>query len=89
MTKGEAAALAGDRRWGASRFGALEAFILDYLMGGARAGERVRLKLETPLFVADALLAAAGLQLQNELATAAEVGRMGLMVHAYRRARPW
>lgn len=47
-------------------------------MGGARAGERVRLKLETPLFVADALLAAAGLQLQNELATAVEVGRKGL-----------
>ena len=37
-----AGALDGDRRWAESRFGELEAFILDFLMGGPRAGERVR-----------------------------------------------
>ena len=51
-------------------------------MGGARAGERVRLKLETPLFVADALLEAAQQQLQNELATAVEV-QGHLVLHVY------
>ncbi len=37
-----AGAMDGDRRWAESRFGDLEAFILDFLMGGSRAGERVR-----------------------------------------------
>ena len=42
MTAGE---LDGDQRWAQSRFGELEAFILDFLMGGSRAGERVRTRL--------------------------------------------
>ena len=37
-----AGAMDGDRRWAESRFGDLEAFILVFLMGGSRAGERVR-----------------------------------------------
>lgn len=35
---------------------------------GAGGGEGVRLKLQTPLFVADALLGAAGRQLETDLA---------------------
>ena len=85
MTKAEAGALATDDRWTESRFGELEAFILEFLMGGARAGERVRLKLETPLFVTDALLDAARQQLENELATATEVGAaLGIEAHRVR-----
>lgn len=68
--------LAEDSQWRASRFGALEDFIFDFLVGGGRAaGEAVRLKLQTPLFVADALLEAAGQQLAAELETAKEVRR--------------
>ena len=66
--------LAEDAQWRASRFGKLEDFIFDFLVGGGRtAAEAVRLKLQTPLFVADALLAAAGQQLAAELDTAQEV----------------
>lgn len=60
-------------RWGASRFGDLERFMVDFLVGGAAAGESMRLKLQTPLFVADALLDAARQQLASELATAEQV----------------
>ena len=67
--------LSEDAQWRASRFGQLEDFIFDFLVGGGRtAAEALRLKLQTPLFVADALLAAAGQQLAAELATAQEVG---------------
>lgn len=66
--------LSEDRQWQSSRFGALEDFIFDFLVGGGRdTGEAVRLKLQTPLFVADALLDAAGQQLSAELETAKEV----------------
>ncbi|KAK9811735.1 hypothetical protein WJX72_009255 [[Myrmecia] bisecta] len=64
--------LGQDRQWQASRFEALEDFIYQYLVGGASASESVRLKLQTPLFVADALLEASGRQLANELEVAAE-----------------
>ena len=62
-----------DQRWDASHYGNLEQFIYDYLVGGASAGETVRLKLQTPLFVADALLQAAQRQLVEELQTASQV----------------
>ena len=66
-------ALEGDSKWKASRFGPLEQFILDFLIGGASAGESVRLKLQTPLFVADALLDAGRQQLDDDLQAAQEV----------------
>ena len=62
-----------DQRWDASHYGNLEEFIFDYLSGGASAGESVRLKLQTPLFVADALLQAARKQLNEQLEVAAKV----------------
>jgi hypothetical protein len=48
--------------------------MVDFLVGGAAAGESLRLKLQTPLFVADALLEAARAQLASELCTAESVG---------------
>jgi hypothetical protein len=68
--------LARSRQWGASRFGELERFMVDFLVGGGAAGESLRLKLQTPLFVADALLEAARQQLASELVTAEEVPLM-------------
>ena len=67
--------LARDESWQRSRFGELEAFMVEYLVGGASAGESLRLKLQTPLFVSDALLEAARQQLQAELSTAEQVWR--------------
>jgi len=65
--------LAGDQNWQRSRFGELEAFMVDFLVGGASAGESLRLKLQTPLFVSDALLEAARQQLEAELLAAKQV----------------
>ena len=65
--------LAGDQNWQRSRFGELEAFMVDFLVGGASAGESLRLKLQTPLFVSDALLEAARQQLAAELSAAEQV----------------
>ena len=62
-----------DERWGASRFAGLEQFIYNYLTGGESAGERVRLKLQTPLYVTDALLEAAEKQMSEELEGAEQV----------------
>ncbi|KAG2490542.1 hypothetical protein HYH03_010936 [Edaphochlamys debaryana] len=58
--------------WGASNFSELERQVSNVLVGGkgAGGGEGVRLKLQTPLFVADALLGAAGRQLAADLAAA-------------------
>lgn len=55
-----------DHRWQDSQFNNLEQYIYDFLVGGASAGEAIRLKLQTPLFVADALLAAAEKALTQE-----------------------
>lgn len=66
--------LARDQGWQRSRFGELERFMVDFLVGGASAGESLRLKLQTPLFVSDALLEAAREQLAAELAAAEQVG---------------
>lgn len=63
--------LAGDPQWQRSRFAELERFMVEFLVGDSGAGgESARLKLQTPLFVADALLEAAAQQLAAELATA-------------------
>ncbi|GMH39991.1 hypothetical protein BSKO_07895 [Bryopsis sp. KO-2023] len=61
-----------DANWKESRFQELEEFIFGFFSGesGAFSGESVRLKLQTPLFVADALMDACGRQLENELASA-------------------
>ena len=62
LTRKEQAYLSNDASWKESRFEVLESFIRDFLLGGAegsKSGERVRLKLSTPLFVANALLEAA------------------------------
>lgn len=53
--------------------------MVDFLVGGASAGESLRLKLQTPLFVSDALLEAARQQLEAERSTAEQVR---LLVHA-------
>eukprot|EP00898_Chlorokybus_atmophyticus_P007953 jgi/Chlat1/8159/Chrsp76S07611 len=53
-----------DPRWQASRFEALENFVFDFLSG--KNSERIRLKLETPLAVAAALLEGLGRTLQME-----------------------
>ena len=73
LSSADEQALSGHAKWEASRFGTLESFILDFLVGGSSAGESVRLKLQTPLFVADALLEAAGQQLADDLAAAEQV----------------
>ncbi|WIA37083.1 hypothetical protein OEZ86_014055 [Tetradesmus obliquus] len=67
--------------WQKSRFGEFEKFIYDFLVGSAGSsssssssmrsgGEGLRLKLQTPLFVADALMEAARVRLQGEIAAA-------------------
>jgi len=66
-------ALRGEPEWEGSRFGKLESFILEFLVGGSSAGESVRLKLQTPLYVADALLEAASQQLADDLTAAEQV----------------
>ena len=75
LSRGNEETLASNPKWESSRFGALESFILDYLVGGKSAGESVRLKLQSPLFVADALLDAARQQLEDDLTTAEQVRR--------------
>ncbi|KAF8065743.1 hypothetical protein HT031_002803 [Scenedesmus sp. PABB004] len=70
--------LAEQPGWRGSRFGEFEKFIYDFLVGApgpdgapaARGGEGLRLKLQTPLFVADALMQAAGARLAAEVAAA-------------------
>lgn len=52
--------LANTAEWRGSGFGAFEKFIYEFLAGGGEggegSGEGVRLKLQTPLYVAEALL---------------------------------
>ena len=73
MSDADKQALEGDPKWESSRFGELEKFILDYLVGGSSAGESVRLKLQSPLYVTDALLEAAAQQLSEDLEVAQQV----------------
>jgi hypothetical protein len=72
-------ALRGEPGWEGSRFGQLESFILEFLVGGASVGESVRLKLQTPLYVADALLEASSQQLAEDLAAAEQVRTFNLL----------
>eukprot|EP00803_Ostreobium_quekettii_P011469 evm.model.scf_3258.1 EVM.evm.TU.scf_3258.1 scf_3258:5409-10103(-) len=61
-----------DPEWKTSGFPKLEDFITEFFTGesGAASTESVRLKLQTPVFVADALLDACRQQLENERAEA-------------------
>ncbi|EIE21598.1 hypothetical protein COCSUDRAFT_30102 [Coccomyxa subellipsoidea C-169] len=79
-------ALARSGQWGESRFGELERFMVDFLVGGGAAGESLRLKLQTPLFVADALLEAARQQLSSELSTAEQEAEAVASVQGQLRA---
>ncbi len=65
--------LVNDSRWARSQFGVLERFMRDFLAGGAGGSESMRLKLQTPLYVAAALLDAARKQLEADLALAQQV----------------
>jgi small GTP-binding protein len=71
LTAEERGYLASSDAWKASRFGDLESHVRDFLLGGVGDGdvpsESLKLKLQTPLFVADALLNASRSQLENEL----------------------
>jgi len=79
----DAALLAQNPDWESSGFAAFERLIYAFLVGSGSqhqgssedpllsgTGEGVRLKLQTPLFVADALIGAAGQRLQAELSAA-------------------
>jgi hypothetical protein len=67
--------VASDSRWLASKFSALESYMLEFLTGGTGVPggggeggrESTRLKLETPIFVSEALMQAARQQLDVEL----------------------
>lgn len=72
MTTGDLV-LVNDPRWARSQFGVLEHFMRDFLAGGAGGSESMRLKLQTPLYVAAALLDAARQQLEADLALAQQV----------------
>lgn len=67
------ASLADSNDYKASRFGELEDFIFQFLVGTASGGEGARLKLQTPLFVSEALLSAAQRVLEGELEVAKQV----------------
>ncbi|EFJ26018.1 hypothetical protein SELMODRAFT_413416 [Selaginella moellendorffii] len=58
-----------DPLWTASGFDKLEQYVLDFLGGSSDAGaERIRLKLETPIGIAAALLSAARKQVEADAA---------------------
>ena len=65
---GASSELERDDRWRSSRFAPMEEFVAEFFsgQGGAASAESIRLKLQTPLYVADALLNASGRQLKNE-----------------------
>lgn len=80
LTLSEQMRLASEPGWAASRFEGLESFVRDFLLGGDGGEESVRLKLRTPLFVAEALLAAARTQLEAEAVVArADAASVGLV----------
>lgn len=63
--------LAASPDWRMSNFAELERHVSNFLVGkGEGGGEGVRLKLQTPLSIADALLGAAGRQLAADLQAA-------------------
>lgn len=65
--------LSNDHRWISSRFYALEKFLLSLLDGTTETGmERVKLKLETPLAIADRLLSSCQRIVKQEYENAIE-----------------
>lgn len=67
LTPVEQEYLSGSQKWKSSRFENLESHVRDFLLGTGGTPESMRLKLQTPLFVAEALMDAAQKQLQSEL----------------------
>lgn len=86
----EASLLSEQPDWTSSGFGPFERFIYNFLIGGidGRAGEGVRLKLQTPLYVADALMGACGRLLAADIdAASAELKAVRLVQAQLRRFR--
>ncbi|KAK9804945.1 hypothetical protein WJX73_001658 [Symbiochloris irregularis] len=74
--------LVDDPDFRASRFRGLEKFVFDFLVGTASGGEGARLKLETPLFVSEALMQAARELLAGELNVAQQEAKAARSVKA-------
>lgn len=71
LTRGEKEYLSTSQQWKSSRFENLESHVRDFLLGGTTengTSQSLKLKLQTPLFVAEALMDAAKTQLESELA---------------------
>ncbi|KAF5829049.1 hypothetical protein DUNSADRAFT_16642 [Dunaliella salina] len=97
----DSALLAQNPDWESSGFAAFERLIYNFLVGTSSqhqgsaqdpvlsgTGEGVRLKLQTPLFVADALIGAAGQRLQAELsAVKAELAAVRMVSQQLARFR--
>ena len=61
--------------WRGSGFAKLETVLYEYLVGEpGKISESARLKMQTPLAVADALLGASQQQLMGDLSSAEKVG---------------
>lgn len=84
-------ALGSDPRWSESQFESLERFLVSFLSSGGegQAGELFRLKLTTPLAVAEALLDAGGRLVRSELDSAEKqlesIRAVGRQVQGFRR----
>ncbi len=74
--------LANDSDWVDSGFGALEDYIVSYLGGtGSRSSDAFRLKLNTPIGVALALMEVTGRQLNEEFERATgQVSKLSFVV---------
>lgn len=71
LTPGEKEYLSTSQQWKSSRFENLESHVRDFLLGGTNGdgtSQSLTLKLQTPLFVAEALMDACKTQLESELA---------------------
>lgn len=84
LTVQEQEYLSTSSKWQASRFEELECHVRDFLLGGSsgEGSESVKLKLQTPLFVAEALLDASRSQLESELKVLKEDARSISMIDA-------
>ena len=71
LTAGEKEYLSTSQLWTSSRFENLESHVRDFLLGGTDGdgtSQSLKLKLQTPLFVAEALMEACTSQIESELA---------------------
>jgi small GTP-binding protein len=71
LTPGEREYLSTSQQWKSSRFESLESHVRDFLLGSTAdsgTSQSLKLKLQTPLFVAEALMDASKTQLESELA---------------------